>query len=91
MRDGDVILHFRQIYLANSPLRGVVTELERDGQQMAKDFAYTEEVRSKLLAQPPRRRNPQITLSTEYLATAEEIARPQVIIAGHRMVALLTN
>jgi hypothetical protein len=63
----------------------------RDGQQMSKEFAYTEEVRSQLLAQPPRQRNAQITISAAYLATAEEIAGSQVIIAGHRIAALLTN
>jgi hypothetical protein len=63
----------------------------RDGQQLSKDFAYTEEIRSKLLAEPPRRRNSRITLSTEYLATAEKTATRQIIIAGHRIAALLTN
>ena len=68
-----------------------IDDWARDGQEIAKDFAYAEEVRSQLLAQRPRQRNPQITLSAEYLATAEEIARPQVIIAGHRIAALLSN
>jgi hypothetical protein len=58
---------------------------------LAMEYAYTEEVKSKLLGQDPRKRNPQITLSTEYLATAEEVARSRIIIAGHRIAALLTN
>ena len=68
-----------------------IDDWARDGQQMSKDFAYSEEVRSQLLGQPPRRRNPQITLSAEYIAVAEKIARPHVIIAGHRIAVLLTN
>ena len=68
-----------------------IDDWARDGQQMSKDFAYSEEVRSQLLGQPPRRRNPQITLSAEYIAVAEKTARPQVIIAGHRIAVLLRN
>jgi hypothetical protein len=68
-----------------------IDDWARDGQAMARNFAYTEEVRSQLLAQAPRWRNPQITLSAEYIVTAEKIARPQVIMAGHRIAALITD
>jgi hypothetical protein len=68
-----------------------IDDWARAGQAMARDFAYTEEVRSQLLAQAPRWRNPKIKLSAEYLAAAEKIARPQVIIAGHRIAELITN
>ena len=64
----------------------------RDQYQLAMAFAYTEEVKTKkILSQVSRQRNPQFALSAEYLATAQKIARSQVIIAGHRIVALIRN
>ena len=63
----------------------------RDQHKLAVEFAYSEEVKSGILGQVSRERNPEIRLSAEYLATAEKIARSQVIIAGHRIAALLTK
>jgi hypothetical protein len=63
----------------------------RDHHRLAMEYAYTEEVKRQLLGQDSRGRYPQITLSMEYLATAEELARTRIIIAGHRIAALLTN
>ncbi len=57
--------------------------------QMAMDFVYTEEVRTNLLGQVSNRKTPEISLSPEYLLTARSIAMPQVIIAGHRIAALI--
>ncbi len=58
---------------------------------MAAEFVYTDEIRRKLLAQRPGRNNPLISVSTEYLATAGKLAESQLIIAGHRIAALLSN
>ena len=63
----------------------------RHQQELAMEFVYTEEVRSKVLSQVSHARNPEISLSAEYVATAEKIARSQVIIAGHRIAALITK
>ena len=68
-----------------------IDDWSRDHHQLAMEYAYTEEVKNKLLAQNSREQNLQITLSTEYLATAERVARPAIIIAGHRIAALISN
>ena len=60
-------------------------------QKLAIEFVYTDEVRTKLLNQVSEQMNPQIGLSAEYLSTANEIAIPQVILAGHRIATLLAN
>lgn len=58
---------------------------------MAEEFVYTAEVRQKLLAQSPGNEDPVIMLSHDYMATASKIAESQVIIAGHRIAALISN
>ena len=68
-----------------------IADWARDGQAMAKDFAYTAEVIRELLKQVPSERRPQINLSDEYFANAEKIARPQVIMAGHRIAVLIAD
>jgi hypothetical protein len=60
-------------------------------QEMAQEFVYTEEVRQKILQQVAGKQNPEISLTPEYLAAAVELARPQIIIAGHRIAALIRN
>ena len=59
--------------------------------KVALGFVYTEEVKQKLLSQVSNRQNPEISLTQEYLATAAQVAKPQVIIAGHRIAALIKN
>ena len=59
--------------------------------KMAMECVYTEEVKRKLLEQVANQLNPKISLSAEYLSTARQVARSQVIIAGHRIAALITN
>ncbi len=68
-----------------------IADWARDGQAMAKNFAYTAEVIHELLKQVPSERRPQINLSDEYFANVEKIARPQVIMAGHRIAALIAD
>jgi hypothetical protein len=63
----------------------------RQYRDMAEEFAYTQEVKQKLLAQPPGKTNPMISLSTDYIETARKIAESQIIIAGHRIAALISN
>lgn len=63
----------------------------REHRRLAMDYVYTDEVRSKLLNQPTTQQDPQISLSREYLSTANEVAIPQVILAGHRIATLLAN
>ncbi len=59
--------------------------------KMATEFVYTEEVKRKLLKQVASQQNPKISLSAEYVSTARQVARPQVIIAGHRIAALIAH
>ncbi len=59
--------------------------------RMAMEYAYTEEVKTKLLHQVSNNQNPEISLTAEYIANASQVARTQVIIAGHRIAALITN
>jgi hypothetical protein len=59
--------------------------------RMAMEYAYTEEVKRKLLHQLSNQQNPEISLTAEYIANASQVARTQVIIAGHRIAALITN
>jgi hypothetical protein len=68
-----------------------ISDWARDQHQLAMAFGYTDEVKRKLLAHDAREGNPEISLSSEYLNTAEEIARSRIIIAGHRIAALLAN
>lgn len=63
----------------------------RDHHRLAMTYAYTDEIRTKLLGHDAREGNPEISLSSEYLNTAEEIASSRIIIAGHRIAALLAN
>ncbi len=58
---------------------------------MAMEYAYTDEVKRKLLHQVPNQQDPEISLTVEYLSSASQVARQQVIIAGHRIAALVTN
>jgi len=60
-------------------------------QKLAMEYVYTDELRSKLFKQVSNQQNPQISLSREYLATAKQVAIPQVILAGHRIAKLLAN
>ena len=59
--------------------------------KIAMEHVYTEEVRRQILQQVGDKRNPEISLTPEYLAIAAAVARPQIIIAGHRIAALITN
>ena len=59
--------------------------------RLAMKYAYTGEVKRKLLYQVSNNRNPEISLTAEYIANASQVARTQVIIAGHRIAALITN
>lgn len=63
----------------------------RQYRDLAAEFAYTPEVKTKLLAQAPGEKNPVISLSRDYIRTAGEIAESQIIIAGHRIAALISN
>ena len=63
----------------------------RHHHKMAMEFAYTEEVKRKVLNKVSHKQNPEITLTAEYVATASMVARPQVIIAGHRIAALISE
>ncbi len=58
---------------------------------MADEFVYTADVRRKLLAQRHGRNNPVITLSRKYMTTASELGESQVIIAGYRIAALISE
>jgi len=60
-------------------------------QNLAEEYVYTDELRSKLLDHVATQQNPQISLSPEYLSTAKQVAVPQVAIAGHRIATLITN
>jgi hypothetical protein len=59
--------------------------------RMAMEYAYTDEVKRKLLHQVSNNQNPEISLTAEYIDNASQVARPQIIIAGHRIAALITN
>ena len=57
---------------------------------MARLYVYTDEVRTKLVDQLENHEVPTIELSQDYLAAASQFAKPQVILAGHRIAKLLT-
>ncbi len=59
--------------------------------KIAMEYAYTEEVTRNLLHQVSNGQDPEISLTAEYIANASQVARPQIIIAGHRIAALITN
>lgn len=63
----------------------------RQQHMRAMEYVYTEEVTRQLLQRISNRQDPEIELSPEYLSTAKQVALPQVIIAGHRVAALITN
>ena len=63
----------------------------RQQHQRAMEYVYTEEVTRQLLQRISNQQDPEIELTPEYLSTARQVALPQVIIAGHRIAALLTN
>lgn len=63
----------------------------RQHYEMAMEFAYTEEVKLKLLKEVSHKRNPEISLTREYISTASMLASQQLIIAGHRIAALISN
>jgi len=87
-----------------SPDENTKTLLSRDGAQIqsidawasqhhkiAMEYAYTEEVRRNLLHQVSNDQDPEISLTAEYIANASQVARTQVMVAGHRIAALITN
>lgn len=57
----------------------------------AMEYVYTQEVTRQLLQRVSNQQDPEIELTPEYLSTARQVALPQVIIAGHRIAALITN
>jgi hypothetical protein len=57
----------------------------------AMEYVYTQEVTWQLLQRNSNQQDPEIELRPEYLSTARQVALPQVIIAGHRIAALITN
>jgi len=63
----------------------------RQQHMRAMDYVYTEEVTRQLLQRISNHQDPEIELTPEYLSTARQVALPQVIIAGHRVAALIAN
>jgi hypothetical protein len=59
--------------------------------QMAKTHVYTDAVKEQLIAGLGKNEFPEIELSEYYLSNATEIARSQVIIAGHRIARLIVQ
>jgi len=57
--------------------------------QMAKTHVYTDDVKEQLITGLAHEEFPEIVLSEYYLSNATEIARSQVILAGHRMAILV--
>jgi hypothetical protein len=57
----------------------------------AMEYVYTQEVTRQLLQRISNQQDPEIELTPEYLSTARQVALPQIIIAGHRIAALITN
>lgn len=53
--------------------------------QMAKAHVYTDDVKEQLLTGLQKEEFPEITVSEFYLSNATEIAKSQVILAGHRI------
>ena len=63
----------------------------RQQHMRAIEYVYTQEVTRQLLQRISKQQDPEIELTPEYLSTARQVALPQVIIAGHRIAALITN
>jgi hypothetical protein len=63
----------------------------RQQQMRAMEYVYTEEVTRQLLQRISNQQDPQIELTPEYISVARQVALPQVIIAGHRIAAFITN
>lgn len=61
----------------------------RHGHNLARKYVYKREVRRQILAQEPSDEYPLISVSADYIAAANSLAGQQVIIAGHRIAALI--
>ena len=57
----------------------------------AADHVYTPELRRRLLALPASNEEYVIDLPRQYLDRARELAKSQIIIAGHRIAALIAD
>ena len=57
--------------------------------QLATVFVYTKEVKDQLLAGFTEKEYPEVELSEFYLSNGALLAKEQVILAGHRIAALL--
>lgn len=57
--------------------------------ELARQYVYTDELKSQLLANLKARVGPIVSVDDYYLAAARKLARQQVKFAGHRMAALL--
>ncbi len=63
----------------------------RQQHMRAMEYVYAQEVTRQLLQRISNQQDPEIELTPEYLSTARQLALPQVIIAGHRIAAFITN
>jgi hypothetical protein len=59
--------------------------------KLAMEYVYSDDVRRELLHKISNKRNPEISLTDEYLVTATRVAKSQIIIAGHRIAALIRS
>jgi len=57
---------------------------------LARQFVYTDDMRTQLREKMGAGEAPTVTLSNEYLDSARSLARKQVNLAGHRIARLIT-
>lgn len=68
-----------------------VSRWSRHGHELAKEFVYTTGIRDQILAREPDDDYPLVSLSPDYIDAARKLAHSQVIIAGHRIAALIAK
>lgn len=81
----------RELLANDLPDIGSIPKWSHQYRDMAEEFVYTAEVRQKLLAEPPDNEYPVITLSRDYITASSKIVESQIIIAGHRIAALIVD
>ena len=59
--------------------------------KLALEYVYTAELKQQLVHESSNQRSLEINLTAEYVVNAVQIAKPQIIVAGHRTAALITN
>ncbi len=81
----------RDILAVDNVAIGSINFWARRHFQMAKTHVYTEDVKEQLITGLTKDEFPEIVLSEYYLSNATELARSQVILAGHRIARLLAQ